>query len=800
MNKEETLEAKIKALRDRMTRLCDATLRINESLQFEKVLQVVLDSARDLTDSTYGVLTTLDKSKFPQDLVTSGIEEDDRRSLTQPNPQGLAVYNHLSSLRQPLRVSDFTKYITSVGIAFPLPFPFTALLTAPIRHGGETVGSIYLAKRETSKDFTREDEEILVMFASQAALVIANSRKHRDERRARLDLETLIETCPVGVAVFNLRTGEPVSFNPEAGRIVGALLNPDQTPEDLLRLITVKRNDKRELSLRDISLTRVLSAGKTVRAEEVTLQVPDGRSVTVLMNATPIRSADGTIESFVVTMQDMTALEELERKRAEFLGVVSHELRAPLSSIKGSASTLRESGGSLDPAETDLFYRIIEQQANHMSNLITDLLDLARIDSGALSVAPKPADAAVLVDQARNAFNSSSAWRNILIELEPDLPRVMADERRIVQVLVNLLTNAAKHSPNISPIRVSVFRDALHVGFTVTDKGKGLPPNQLHKLFRKFSRIDGYDRGQDPDGSGMGLAICKGIVEAHGGRIWAESDGPDMGASFTFTLPVVARANLAPILGHDRPNGRPHRNGRERGRILIVDDDPNTLRFLRATLANAGYDSVETGNPEQVHALIDKNNPHLVLLDLILPGSDGIELMENLPSLRELPVIFLSAYGRDQIIARALDAGALDYIVKPFSNTELIARIQTALRRHNASTWAQPSEPYRFGDLTINYAERTVSLAMRSIRLTDREYRLLRELSINSGRVLSHQQLLQRVWGPGQLGHSGPIRTIVKNLRRKLKDNARNPTYIITESRVGYRMPKPLTTKEPAIT
>ena len=612
-------------------------------------------------------------------------------------------------------------------------------------------------------------------------------------------VKALIETCPVGVAVFNLRTGDPVSFNPEAGRIVGALLKPDQTPEDLLRLITVKRNDESELSLRDISLTKALSAGETVRGEEVTFQVPDGRSVTVLMNATPIRSADGTIESLVVTMQDMTALEELERKRAEFLGVVSHELRAPLSSIKGSATTLRESGGSLDPAEMDLFYRIIEQQANHMSSIITDLLDLARIDSGALSVAPKPTDATVLVDQARKAF-SSSAWRNILIDLEPDLPRVMADERRIVQVLVNLLTNAAKHSPNTSPIRVSVYRDALHVGFTVTDKGKGLPSNQLHKLFGKFSSIDGYDRGRDPEGSGMSLAICKGIVEAHGGRIWAESDGPDTGASFTFTLPLVTSANLAPTLGQDHPNGRLHRNGRERGRILIVDDDPNTLRFLRATLANAGYDSVETGNPEQVHALIDKKNPHLVLLDLILPGSDGIELMENLPSLRELPVIFLSAYGRDQIIARALDAGALDYIVKPFSNTELIARIQTALRRHNASTRAQPSEPYRFGDLTINYTERTVSLAMRNIRLTDREYRLLRELSVNAGLVLSHQQLLHRVWGPGQLGHSGPIRTIVKNLRRKLQDNARSPTYIITESRVGYRMPKPLPIKEPAIT
>ena len=535
-----------------------------------------------------------------------------------------------------------------------------------------------------------------------------------------------------------------------------------------------------------------------MRAEEVVFQVPDGRSVTVLMNATPIRSADGTNESFVVTMQDMTALEELERKRAEFLGVVSHELRAPLASIKGSATTLREARNTLDPAEMDLFFRIIEQQANHMSGLITDLLDLARIDSGALSVYPKPAEAAILVDQARNAFLSSNTRRNIVMDLRPDLPSVMADERRIVQVLLNLLSNAAKHSPDASPIRVSVYQDALHVGFTVTDKGRGLPSNQIHKLFRKFSRIDGDHRERDLEGSGMGLAICKGIVEAHGGRIWAESDGPDKGASFTFTLPLATNADLASTATRDRPDDGPRKNRTDKSRILIVDDDPKTLRFMRHALARAGYDPIVTGNPEQVHALIDKQKPHLVLLDLMLPGSDGIELMENLPSLRELPVIFLSAYGRDQIIAKALKAGAVDYMVKPFSNTELVARIQTALRRYNASTWADPSEPYRFGDLAINYAERSVSLSARSIRLTDREYRLLKELSTQAGRVLTHEMLLRRVWGPGQLGHSGPIRTIVKNLRHKLGDNARNPKYIYTVSRVGYRMPKPLLASEEA--
>ena len=220
------------------------------------------------------------------------------------------------------------------------------------------------------------------------------------------------------------------------------------------------------------------------------------------------------MESFVVTLQDLTPLEELERQRAEFLGVVSHELRTPLASIKGSATTLKESASSLDPAEMDLFFRIIEQQADQMSDLITDLLDMARIESGTLSVSPEPSDAAALVDRARNSFLSGGGRDNIRIDIEPDLPPVMADRRRIAQVIGNLLSNAARHSPESSAIRLAAARDGVQVAFTVGDDGTGLSDDLLPQLFRKFSRIDGDDRDRGIAGSGLGLAICKGIVEA----------------------------------------------------------------------------------------------------------------------------------------------------------------------------------------------------------------------------------------------------------------------------------------------
>ncbi len=787
------LERENEALRDRLSRLSEASLRINESLDFDSVLQGVLDSARSLTGARYGVITLLDGSGQVEDFVYSGLTDEETKLFSEFQ-DGMTFFEYLGRIEGPLRLRDFHSHTRELGLPEfrpPMPVsPVLPFLAAPIRHRGERVGAVYVGEKEV--EFTTEDEGTLVMFASQAALVIANARRHRDEQRARADLETLVNTAPVGVLVFDARTGDPVSVNREARRIVGDLHGPDGSAEQLLEVLSFRRADGREVSLEEFPLALALSTGETVRTEEIVIQAPDGRSVTTLVNATPIRSEEGEVESVVVTLQDMTPLEELERLRAEFLGMVSHELRTPLVAIKGSADTLLESLSELDSAETTQFLRIIRDQSENMRYLIGDLLDVARIETGTLPVSPEPVEAAVLVDEARSRFQSGGGRDNLQIDIPPDLPRVAADRRRIVQVIGNLMSNAARHSHELSPIRIAAAPDGVHVAFSVADDGVGVPAERLPHLFRKFSRLDGEERGREIGGSGLGLAICKGIVEAHGGRIRAESDGPGLGSRFTFTLPAVEEAPVLP----SRPSQRRRRKERERPRILCVDDDPQTLRYVRDALTKAGYAPVLTGDPEEVSRLMAEEEPRLVLLDLMLPGSDGIELMKDIREIADVPVIFLSAYGQDEVVARAFDTGAADYVVKPFSPTELAARIRAVLRKRVAPELEEPSEPYVLGELTIDYPRRTVTMAGRPVALTVLEYRMLVELSVNGGRALTHEHLLQRVWGPDKAEDSGPVRNIVRRLRRKLGDDAENPQYIFAEPRIGYRMAEGETQQE----
>ena len=234
------------------------------------MLQGALDSARSLTGARYGVIALHNDAGVAEDFLSSGMTADESDRLWNI-PDWPTHFAYLSKLPGPLRIPDLLSHLRLLGLPEMRP-PIevsekVSFLAFPILHRGERVGSIYLAEKEGGREFTREDEETLALFASQAAMAITNARQHREERRARADLETLIDTSPVGVVVLDAATGMPRSLNQEARRIVDILRDPDQTPEQFLEVLSLKRDDGREISLKEFPIAELLRIGETVLAE-----------------------------------------------------------------------------------------------------------------------------------------------------------------------------------------------------------------------------------------------------------------------------------------------------------------------------------------------------------------------------------------------------------------------------------------------------------------------------------------------------------------------------------------------------
>ena len=761
---------------DRLSLMAEACRRISQSLDQKVVLQEIIDSSRTLTGARYGALVAFDSHGAIEKLLTSGMTTEEHSRL-RDLPKGLGLLGYLNEVQEPLRLRDLANHPKSIGFPQGHP-PMRTFLGVPIRHMGDAVGNIYLTEKGGGREFTQEDEDTLVLFASQAAIVINNARTYEQEKRAKADLEGLINISPVGVLVFDAKNGDLLSRNEETRRIVGKLNAPGRSQSDLFEVLTLRTVDGHDIPPDELPTAKALRSGETVLAEEVVIHLPDGRAIHTLVNARPIYGQGGDIVSVVTTMQDITPLEELKRQRSEFLSRVSQELRTPLTSIKGSAATVLSSPDTPSPTEVRHLLRIIDEQADNMRHLLNDLVDLTEIETGTLSVSPEPTEVEELVEQAIEA-SLRGEGSHIETDLAPDLPRVMADHRRILQVLTSFVESASEQSQRIA-IRASA--EDLFVVVSVEAQGRRRPSDDPSGLLGPFPR---------PREDSLSPVICKGIVEAHGGRMSAEVGGTGQGPSFKFTIPAVDENEYSTENLSAPGSDRSRTPGGDQARILAVGSDHDGRRYIRSVLSSAGFIPVVTDTPDQIERLIEVEKPHVALVDAMMSWTEWSELMGRIRSISDAPVIFVSGHGGDENIERAFELGAADYLAKPFTPTELVARINAALRRGHSSTLDAPSQPFVLEDLIIDYTERSVTVAGRPLRLTATEYKLLYELSTAAGQVLTYDQLLRRAWGPLYSTDTRIVHTYVKQLRSKLGDDARQPRYIFTEPRVGYHMPKP---------
>jgi DNA-binding response OmpR family regulator/signal transduction histidine kinase len=783
------------ALRERVALMSRLGQQVTASLDSVTVLQGVIDAACELTKARYGALGVFNQSGRVAQFITHGLSEEERRRIGNL-PKGLGILGHLQHLQQPLRLADLAKHPRSVG--FPENHPaMKSFLGAPIRLGDEPLGNIYLTEKQGAAEFTPEDEAMLVLFSAQAALAIHNARLHEQVVGDRLALKeeqerlrALVETTPVGVFLFDADQ-RLILANREGQRLRGVPLEPGMSLAELQLGAGLTYSNGTPLLPEDLPSARALR-GERTSAQELRLATEE-RSIPVLVSSTPVPGPDGAPVAAITVIQDMTPVEELERLRTEFLGMVSHELKTPLTAIKGSAATVLGSKRPFSPEETRELFEIVEEQADRLRDLVDNLLDMTRIEAGRLSVSPEDADLRAIVNEVKAQFAATAGEHTLQVDVASDTPLVKADRRRTAQVLSNLLSNAAKFSPAASTIALTVQRDSTtHVKVSVRDRGQGIPKERQGLLFRKFSQVhdDGRTKGI---GTGLGLAISKGIVEALGGRIWAESEGEGHGSVFSFTVPASTEvpAPTPSVGGPQRPDAaKVHRTG-QKTRVLAVDDEPQVIRYVQRTLEEGGYHAIVTSDPQQVTKLVELEEPDLVLLDVRLPGVTGYDLLARIREFSGVPVIFLTANTQSEDLVRGLKLGADDYVAKPFSPSELLARIEAVLRRRVMSDTLEVKPPFVLKDLAIQFTERAVTMAGKTVQLTATEYKLLYELASHAGIVLTHDQILQRVWGEEYSGATELLRSVVRNLRKKLGDDARNPEYVLTEPQVGYRMPRP---------
>ena len=760
--------------------------KVLSSIDLPTVLQTVVDAACDLTGARYGALAVFTEDGQIEQFITHGVTVEARQRIGAL-PQGKGLLGWLHKSQKPMRMANLSKDPHAAGFPTHHP-PMRSFLGAPIRGGDAALGTLYLTEKPGGT-FTAEDEELLVHFTTEAAVAIGNARLHAVVEQERRRLQAVVEASPVGVLVVEAHSGKVVEINHEMRRLLGLAEGEAQDVVRVRDAAVLQRPNGEPFAPDDTPLRRALDHGERVLAQEMTIVLPGGRRTPVLMNAMPVLGRDGRVQSAIATVQDILPLEEMERLRSDFLGMVSHQLKTPLTAIKGSAATALGSRRPLNAEETRELFEIIDEQSDRMRDLVDNLLDMTRIESGKLTVQPEAMDLREAVQEAVTLFAQGGEAHEVQVDVDVLLPAAHADRRRATQVLINLLGNAAKFSPVERPIVVKANADRHMVTVSVRDEGRGIAPDKIPHLFKKFSQVHA---GGGFAGSGLGLAIGKGIIEAHGGRIWAESPGLGKGTTFTFTLPVslgkpdVAAPQTMQRAGH---MGAVHRPG-EHTRILVLDDEMEVLRYLQRILEQEGFKPTVTKQPGEFLKLVESGQPDLVLMDMVLPGTTGLDLLKRIREFSGVPVIFLTARDDSESAVQALRAGADDYVTQPFSGQELVARIQATLRRRVLPDTMEVRPPFTLHDLEINFTERRVMVAGKQVALSATEYKLLYELATHAGRVLTHEQILHRVWGPEYSGEAELVRSFIRNLRRKIGDDARKPRYIFTEPQVGYRMEK----------
>jgi DNA-binding response OmpR family regulator/signal transduction histidine kinase len=481
-------------------------------------------------------------------------------------------------------------------------------------------------------------------------------------------------------------------------------------------------------------------------------------------------------------VQDVTEMRERLAWKMELLSMLGHDIRTPLATLKGHATALLSNYRNWGEAMVEDFLEAINTTTDALTRQVDRNLALTRVEAGRLGLRPQEAHPLAIVRQAEERSAGILGDRIIEMRIPENIRTIRVDPARIEEVLTILIENAVRHAPSSSAIEIGAETDGNMAAFWVKDDGPGIPPDRHQAIFEKYTQL-----GAGSEGAGLGLYIARKIIEAHGGKIEVSSppEGQSHGSLFRFTVPVMPEQ--PPELDRVDPTSSTQIAAQGHGElILIIEDQPDMQALLHSILSQAGYDPLIAPDAKDGLDLFRVSPVELVLLDWMLPGVNGLSVCRTIRRWSQVPIIVLTSRMARADLITALNAGADDYITKPFQPLELLARINAAIRR--SGEWRQEDRRDRLaaGPLVFDLDLQAAWRNGVELDLTPIEYRLLLYLVMNHGRVLTYQQIINHIWDERGNGTKKQLFVHISRLRNKIETDPKNPRHIITRWGVGY--------------